>query len=106
VFFPSPLWPGRRLAPGWVRKIAQRRLKSAIEPADIEWMNRKSITIWVCGAVFCLCLFVAVIPIANSDSYFEYGISPKVIATLLLGWALIITVCAFLVKSNGKRRSY
>jgi hypothetical protein len=29
-----------------------------------------------------------------------------VIATLLLGWGLIITVCAFLVKSKRKRRSY
>jgi hypothetical protein len=67
-------------------------------------MNRKSITIWICAAIFCLSLFVALGPIADNNGYFAYGFSPKVIATLLLGWALIITVCAFLVKCKGKHR--
>jgi hypothetical protein len=69
-----------------------------------ETMNRTSITIWICAAVFCVSLFIAVIPLANSESYFAYGISPKVIGTLLLGWGLIITVCSFLVKSKTKSK--
>jgi hypothetical protein len=66
--------------------------------------NRKSATIWLCAGIFCLSLFVAVFPVANADSYFEYGISAKVIVTLLVGWTLIISVCAFLAKCKGKRR--
>jgi hypothetical protein len=44
----------------------------------------------------------------GNNSFFDYGFSPKKIAALLLGWTLIITVCAFLVKSKSKRkrRSY
>jgi hypothetical protein len=84
----------------------KRRLKPETEGADTMNVatNRKSATIWLCAGIFCLSLFVAVIPIANTDSYLEYGISPKVIATLLLGWTLIISVCAFLAKCKGRRR--
>jgi uncharacterized membrane protein len=71
-----------------------------------ETMNRKSITIWVCAAIFCLSLLIAVMPIAGSNGYFAYASWPKVIVTLLLGWGFIITVCAFLVKSKGKRHSH
>jgi hypothetical protein len=71
-----------------------------------EKMNRKSITIWACAGIFCLSLFVALMPIAGHNGYFDYGFSPIAIVTLLLGWALIITVCAFLVKSKKKKRSY
>ena len=67
---------------------------------------RKPVTIWICAVIFCASLFVALAPVAGNDGYFEYGFSLKMIATLLLGWALIITVCAFLVKSKRKRRSY
>jgi hypothetical protein len=45
-------------------------------------------------------------PVGGLDSYFSYGFSPMAIVTVLLGWALIVTVCAFLVKCKKKKRSY
>jgi hypothetical protein len=66
-------------------------------------MNRKSITIWFCAGIFCLSLFVALMPISGNARYMGDWFSPKIITTLLLGWGLIITVCAFLCKCKGKR---
>jgi len=67
-------------------------------------MNRKAITIYACGALFCVSLFVAIAPIATSDGLADLLFHPKMIAALLLGWVLIITTCVFLVKCNKKKR--
>ena len=69
-------------------------------------MNRKATTIWICAAIFCLSLFAALMPVASNNGYLDYGLTAKSIAALVLGWALIISVCAFLAKSKKKRRSY
>jgi hypothetical protein len=71
-----------------------------------EKMNRKSITIWACGIVFCLSLFVALIPIGRGEGHAPFEFSLKGIAALLLGWTLILGICTFLVRCKGKRRSH
>jgi hypothetical protein len=58
----------------------------------------------MCAGIFCLSLFVALSPMAGSNSFFDYGFSAKRIALLVLGWCLIISVCGFLVKSKSKRK--
>jgi hypothetical protein len=70
-----------------------------------EIMNRKAITIWACGAVFCVSLFVAITPLSSGGGHSAYKFPPKVIATLIIGWDLIIAICFFLVKCTKKRRS-
>jgi len=72
----------------------------------IEIMNRKSITIWTCGVIFCVSLFVAITPIAISGGHSEYRFPPKVIAMLIIGWDLIIAICFFLVKCKKKKRPH
>jgi len=69
-------------------------------------MNRKAITIWTCGIIFCLSLFVAVTPIAKGEGHSAFDFSPKVITALLLGWSLILAICVFLVKCKRKKRSH
>jgi hypothetical protein len=69
-----------------------------------ERMNRKSITIWGCGLLFCVSLFVAVTPITHIAGHSIFEFPPKVIATLVIGWDLIFLACFFLVKAKKRRR--
>jgi hypothetical protein len=66
-------------------------------------MKPSEVVIWTCGAVLCFCLFWFITPVSRSVDYFEYEFSPKLIAILSVGWAVIITVCAFLAKLTKKR---
>jgi hypothetical protein len=67
-------------------------------------MNRKSITIWGCGLLFCVSLFVAVTPVMHFGGHSIYEFPPKVIVVLIVGWDLILATCVFLVKSKKRRR--
>jgi hypothetical protein len=67
-------------------------------------MNRKSITIWLCGAIFALSLFVAVTPVVHAAGHSIFEFPPRVIIMLIIGWDLIIATCIFLVKSKRKKR--
>jgi hypothetical protein len=69
-----------------------------------ETVNRKSTTIWLCGMIFGLSLFVAITPVVRIDGHSEYRFPPKVIVALIIGWDLIIAACIFLIKSKRKRR--
>jgi hypothetical protein len=72
------------------------------ESGPEKMINRKSTTIWACGMICCLSLFVAITPIAGGG-HPQDAFSPKMIAALLFSWGLVITTCLFLVKCKRKR---
>jgi len=69
-------------------------------------MKRDAAAICTCGTILFLCLFGVITPVASSAGHSEYEFPPKVIVTLLIGAALIVTACVYLIRSrNGKENS-
>jgi hypothetical protein len=69
-------------------------------------MNGRAITIYACGLLFFVSLFVAITPIAHFDGHSRLMFTPKVIIGLLIGWGLIMTACTFLVKCKYRKRPH